>query len=116
FNFGIEVAPPPPQVEVVPAPRPGYVWAPGYWAWEGGRHVWVAGRWIPVHRGYYWVPDRWVEYRGPRGPHWHFEPGHWEREHWHRRYCYTSPGCPPRPPCPDTIHRRAAQQRYALAF
>ena len=86
FNLNIDIAPPPPQVEVVPAPRPGYVWAPGYWAWQGGRHIWVAGRWVPVHRGYYWVPDRWVEYRGPRGPHWHFEPGHWEREHRHHRY------------------------------
>ena len=86
LNLGIEVAPPPPQVEVVPAPRPGYVWAPGYWAWEGGRHVWVGGHWVSVRRGYYWVPDRWVEYRGPRGAHWHFQPGHWEREHLHRRY------------------------------
>ena len=86
FNLNIDIAPPPPQVEVIPAPRPGYVWAPGYWAWQGGRHIWVAGCWVPVHRGYYWVPDRWVEYRGPRGPHWHFEPGHWKREHRHRRY------------------------------
>jgi hypothetical protein len=86
LNFDIQVAPPPPQVEVVPAPRSGYVWAPGYWAWEGGRHVWVGGHWVPVRRGYYWVPDRWVEYRGPRGPRWHLEPGHWEREHWHRHY------------------------------
>ena len=86
FNLNIDIAPPPPQVEVIPAPRPGYVWAPGYWAWQGGRYIWVAGRWVPVHRGYYWMPDRWVEYRGPRGPHWHFELGHWEREHRHRRY------------------------------
>lgn len=34
-NFDVEVAPPPPRVEAVLAPRPGYVWAPGYWAWEG---------------------------------------------------------------------------------
>ena len=86
LNLNIDVAPPPPQVEVVPAPRPGYVWAPGYWVWEGGRYVWAAGRWVSVRRGYYWVPDRWVEYWGPRGPRWYFEPGHWEREYWHRRY------------------------------
>jgi len=86
FNLNIDIAPPQPQVEVVPAPRPGYVWAPGYWGWQGGQYVWVAGRWVPVQRGYYWVPDRWVEYRGPYGPHWHFEPGHWEREHRHHRY------------------------------
>ena len=34
FKVDIQVAPPPPQVDVVPAPRPGFVWAPGYWAWE----------------------------------------------------------------------------------
>jgi hypothetical protein len=37
LNFDIQVAPPPPQDEVVPAPRPDFVWAPGYWAWENGR-------------------------------------------------------------------------------
>ena len=84
FNFDVEVAPPPARVEVVPAPRPGYVWAPGYWALEGGRHVWRGGHWVVVRPGYYWVPERWVEYRGPRGPHWHFAPGHWERAHRHR--------------------------------
>src|SRR6202521_5268728 len=30
----IEIAPPPPQVEVVPVMRHGYTWAPGYWAWR----------------------------------------------------------------------------------
>jgi hypothetical protein len=83
FSFGIEVAPPPPRVEVMPPMRPGFVWAPGYWAWERGRHVWIEGRWIEARRGEFWVPDRWVEYRDPRGAHWHMEPGHWEREHRH---------------------------------
>src|SRR5215467_13031408 len=68
-NINIDIAPPPARVEVVPPPRPGYVWAPGYWAWEGRQHVWREGRWIVVRPGYYWVPERWVEYRGPRGPH-----------------------------------------------
>ena len=81
FRFGVEVAPPPPQVEVVPAPRPGYVWAPGYWEWRDGHHVWVNGYWIAARPGYAWVPDRWVEYREHRGSHWHREAGHWEREH-----------------------------------
>jgi hypothetical protein len=84
LNFGIEIAPPAPQVEVMPEPRPGYVWAPGYWVWEGGRHAWVPGRWMGERRGCFWVPERWVEYRGPRGPHWHFEPGFWECRHRHR--------------------------------
>ena len=31
----ITVAPPAPRVEVVPPPRVGFVWAPGYWEWRG---------------------------------------------------------------------------------
>lgn len=74
-SIDVNIAPPAPRVEVVPAPRPGYVWAPGYWDYHGGGHVWVAGRWVGERRGYHWVPDRWEQ----RGPHWHREPGHWER-------------------------------------
>ncbi|HUO43700.1 MAG TPA: YXWGXW repeat-containing protein [Burkholderiales bacterium] len=73
-NIDIGVAPPAPQVEVVPAPRRGYVWAPGYWRWEGRRHVWVQGHWIREHRGYVWVPEHWEQ----RGPYYHFVPGHWQ--------------------------------------
>src|SRR5579862_1283941 len=75
INIDIDVAPPTAQVEVVPAPRPGFVWAPGYWEWRGQRHVWVAGYWMPERRGFHWVPAHWE----PRGRHWHFEPGHWAR-------------------------------------
>src|SRR5258705_152407 len=35
-------APPPLRVEVVPAPRRGYFWVPGYWEGRGHRHVWQA--------------------------------------------------------------------------
>jgi hypothetical protein len=71
----VDVAPPPPRVEVVPAPRVGYVWAPGYWAWRGHRHVWVRGNWARERRGYHWEPHRWEE----RGGRWHFEEGRWRR-------------------------------------
>jgi hypothetical protein len=71
----IGVAPPPPRVVVVPPPRVGYVWAPGYWRWNGYRHVWVQGHWVHERRGWRWVPDQWVAV----GPRWHFVPGHWER-------------------------------------
>ena len=30
-EFEVDVAPPAPRVEVVPAPRAGYVYEPGYW-------------------------------------------------------------------------------------
>src|ERR1700712_4050337 len=56
----IGVAPPPPRVEVVPAPRHGYVWAPGYWDYRGHNHVWVAGRYIPQRHGYRYETARCV--------------------------------------------------------
>jgi len=78
FDIDIGVAPPPAQVEVVPAVPPGYVWVPGYWAWEDGRHVWVPGRRIEERPGYNWVGEHWEK----RGDKWHFERGYWEhKEH-----------------------------------
>jgi hypothetical protein len=74
-GIDINVAPPAPRVEVVPPPRPGYVWAPGFYEWRGGAHVWVPGRWMGERHGYHWVPDRWEQ----RGDHWHHWRGHWER-------------------------------------
>src|ERR1700755_1830091 len=47
----VEVAPPPPQTEVVPAERTGYVWSPGYWSWQENHYVWVKGRWVEAHNG-----------------------------------------------------------------
>ncbi|HEY5019430.1 MAG TPA: YXWGXW repeat-containing protein [Steroidobacteraceae bacterium] len=75
INLDIDVAPPAPRVEIMPGPRPGHVWAPGYWEWHGHSHVWVRGHWLRERRGYHWVPDNWMH----DGPHWHHEPGHWER-------------------------------------
>ncbi|HLW25579.1 MAG TPA: YXWGXW repeat-containing protein [Steroidobacteraceae bacterium] len=73
-GIDVTVAPPAPQVEVVPPPRAGYVWAPGFWEWRDGRHVWVGGHWIVERPGYRWVPDRWERH----GERWHHERGHWE--------------------------------------
>ena len=72
----IQIAPPPPRAEVVPAPRVGYVWAPGYWRWNGRRHVWIHGSWVRERRGFHWEPEAWVQ--GPNGR-WHLRPGHWSR-------------------------------------
>jgi hypothetical protein len=74
-NLDIDVGPPAPIVETVPPPpQPEYVWAPGYWEWNGGRHVWVAGHYMPPNRGHHWVPDRWDR----RDGHYHHEHGHWD--------------------------------------
>ncbi len=72
-SFDVTIAPPAPQYEVVPPPRPGFVWAPGYWGWRGGRWVWGPGHWIVARPGYRWAPDGWVR----RGAGWHYVPGHW---------------------------------------
>jgi hypothetical protein len=66
------MAPPTPRVEVVPAPRAGYVWDQGRWRWEHGRYVWVQGHWQPVRIGYRWVPGHWAQ----RGPNWRWVEGH----------------------------------------
>ena len=71
----VDVRPPPPRVVVVPAARRGYIWAPGYWRWNGRQHVWMEGHWLRERRGEHWVPAHWEE----RGNHWHFEDGRWAR-------------------------------------
>jgi hypothetical protein len=75
-DVDIQIAPPAPRVIAVPPPRRGYVWAPGYWRWEGRRHVWVEGRWMRARPHQHWVPEHWDQ----RGDRWHFERGHWDRD------------------------------------
>ncbi len=75
LNMSIGTPPPPPRYEVVPPPRRGYTWAPGYWRWEHDRHVWSEGHWIETREGHHWVPDHWVRHEYG----WSHDPGHWER-------------------------------------
>ena len=74
ISFNIIVAPPAPRYEVVPVMQPGYVWAPGYWAWNNDQHIWVRGRTIVQREGYNWTPDHWVQQSGSYVR----QPGHWE--------------------------------------
>jgi len=76
----LDVAPPAPRYEVVPAPRAGYVWQPGFWEWRGDRHVWRKGYWVRERPGYFWHPSRW-EHRDGR---WVLERGGWHRERYAR--------------------------------
>src|ERR1044072_1544104 len=71
LNFG----PPPPRYEVVPPPRQGYVWAPGYWGWDGHRHVWHTGHWADARAGYVYNAPRWVE----RDGRWTYHASRWDR-------------------------------------
>jgi hypothetical protein len=75
ISINIEFAPPAPRYEVVPAPRSGYTWAPGYWQWQDQRHVWATGRWVEERPGSYWVADRWE----PRDGRHYYQPGRWEQ-------------------------------------
>lgn len=70
------VAPqPPPQevIEVEPAYRPGFIWARGYWHWDGHRYVAMHGHWEPVRPGYRYVHPHWEQ----RGDGWHLRAGMW---------------------------------------
>ncbi|WP_307720439.1 hypothetical protein [Massilia atriviolacea] len=71
FRVIINTAPPPPRFESVPAPRHGYVWAPGFWNWEHNRHVWTPGHWESARSGYEYRRTEWIRdndgYRLDRG-------------------------------------------------
>jgi len=62
------------RVERVPAPRPGYVWAPGYWDVRYSRHYWRAGHWERERRGYYYHEPRWVQHDNR----WELQRGRWD--------------------------------------
>jgi len=75
-RVNIQIAPPAPLYESVPTMAPGYVWAPGYWAWHGDRHIWMHGRVMVQRTGYRWTPDRWEQ----RDNAYYRYPGQWERD------------------------------------
>jgi hypothetical protein len=75
-RFSINVGPPPPIYEPVPMMQQGYVWAPGYWAWNHDRHIWVRGHSMVQRTGYRWEPDRWEQ----RGNGYYRHPGSWARD------------------------------------
>ena len=71
----VRIAPPAPRVELVPAPRRGYMWVPGYWDWRGKRHVWVKGAFLRERQGYRYVQPAWQE----RDGRWQMNRGSWAR-------------------------------------
>lgn len=75
-SVNVNVGPPALQYEVVPTIAPGYIWAPGYWGWNGERHVWIRGRAIVQREGYRWEPDRWEQ----RDRGYFRTAGHWARD------------------------------------
>ena len=78
-SISVGIAPPPLIVDdQPPAPDDGYLWTPGYWAYDDdqGEYYWVPGSWEqPPEVGLYWTPNYWgwadgayVYYPGYWGP------------------------------------------------
>jgi hypothetical protein len=62
IGISVDVAPPPlPVYDQPPIPDTGYIWTPGYWAWDDAT-------------GYYWVPGTWIL---PPQPELLWTPGYW---------------------------------------
>jgi hypothetical protein len=60
-GVSVNFAPPVlPVYEQPPLPEPGYLWSPGYWAWDGSDYYWVPGTWVePPSDGMLWTPGYW---------------------------------------------------------
>ena len=63
LSVSINVAPPVLPVYVQPVcPGEGYIWTPGYWAWDDddADYYWVPGTWVLAPEpGFLWTPGYW---------------------------------------------------------
>lgn len=77
IGINIGIAPPALPVYAQPlAPGAGYIWTPGYWAWNGAGYYWVPGSWVmPPAIGLLWTPGWW----GWSGGFYNWHPGYWGR-------------------------------------
>jgi len=65
--------PPPPMfVENIVA-RPGFIWARGYWRWDGRHYVAERGHWEPIRPGHHYAHPHWEQ----RSDGWHWRAGVW---------------------------------------
>jgi hypothetical protein len=77
-SISIRLAPPVlPTYSQPPCPVDGYLWTPGYWAYDqDGGYYWVPGVWVaPPAPGYLWTPGYW----GYDGSLYVFHEGYWGR-------------------------------------
>ncbi len=76
---GITVGFAPPDLPIYEqpiCPEEGYIWTPGYWAWDDddGDYYWVPGTWVMAPEpGYLWTPPYW----GWGGSGFVFYDGYW---------------------------------------
>jgi hypothetical protein len=63
IGIGISVRIGPPALPVYEqpfCPGPGYLWTPGYWAWDDDDgYYWVPGTWVVAPVGLLWTPGYW---------------------------------------------------------
>ena len=60
-GVSVHIGPPALPVYAQPiCPGPGYIWTPGYWAWnDDGGYYWVPGTWVVAPVGMLWTPGYW---------------------------------------------------------
>jgi hypothetical protein len=91
-NIIVPVPPPPLVVEAAPPPRVGYIWAPGYWSWNDGKHVWTDGHWERAREGERYERSEWRR----DGDKWRFHEGGWKKaKHKKNKHPHSGGFCPP---------------------
>jgi len=75
IGISVRVGPPALPVYAQPiCPGPGYLWTPGYWAWnDDNGYYWVPGTWVVAPVGMLWTPGYW----GFAGGFYAWHPGYW---------------------------------------
>src|ERR1700743_3389428 len=77
IGISVHIAPPAiPVYEQPPCPTDGYIWIPGYWAYndDSGGYYWVPGYWeAPPQVGFLWTPGYW----GYTGGIYRWNAGYW---------------------------------------
>jgi len=60
IGVSVQIGPPPlPAYEQPICPGDGYIWTPGYWAWDG-EYYWIPGTWVMApEAGFLWTPGYW---------------------------------------------------------
>ena len=77
IGISVRIGPPALPVYAQPiCPGPGFLWTPGYWAWnDDGGYYWVPGTWVIAPVGMLWTPGYW----GWGGGFYAWHPGYWGR-------------------------------------
>ena len=71
----IRAAPPADRVEVVPAPRAGFIYEKGHYVYEADKYVWREGQFIKERQGEKYTPFVFEK----RGDLYYYRPGYWEK-------------------------------------